>query len=134
MQAFTDFASLQRPSSPNTWLIASPGLNETDAADAEAPVFRITPQELAAAWRAVIEQQPRTRILAVSDNGLQIEAVQRSALFGFIDRISFQSVPTGEHSAGLLAYSRSAVGYWDMGVNRRRLTAWIDALDEAALR
>lgn len=134
MQDLTDFASLQRPSSPNSWLIVSPGLGKQVAADAEVPAYQMTPRQLAAAWQTVVETQPRTRILAVSDNGLQIEAVQRSALFGFIDRISFQAVPIDEDSAGLLVYSRSNVGYWDMGVNRRRLSAWIEAIDNATPR
>jgi uncharacterized protein (DUF1499 family) len=38
--------------------------------------------------------------------------------------------PTG---AGLFLYSRSLFGWSDLGVNRRRVQAWIEAFD-AALR
>ena len=64
----------------------------------------------------------------VSDDGLSIEAVQRSSLIGFIDRISARAVAMSDGQASLAVYSRSAVGYWDLGVNRWRVVAWLDSL------
>jgi uncharacterized protein (DUF1499 family) len=59
---------------------------------------------------------------------LQIEAEQRSAVFGFVDRISARFVPLGADRSTLIAYSRSEVGYWDLGVNRSRLRDWLAML------
>ena len=50
--------------------------------------------------------EPRTTILTVSPDGLQIEAQQRSAVFGFVDRISTRE----PIRSTLVAYSRSQVG------------------------
>lgn len=133
MPDFTDFTSLERPSSPNSWLIA-PATVRKVAVDREAPVYRLPAEQLSKSWHEIVEAQPRTRILGVSDDGLQIEAEQRSALFGFVDLISFRAMPVDADSTTLFAYSRSLVGYWDVGVNRRRLTAWLDALDRCSHR
>jgi uncharacterized protein (DUF1499 family) len=128
MTAFFDFAKLTRPSSPNQWLFAPA---QQRGADEQAPVWPVSPQRLAEAWLATLEQAPRTRVLAVSDDRLQIEAEQRSALFRFVDRISFRAVSQDEGHATFFAYSRSQVGYWDMGVNRRRLRHWVDEVRSA---
>jgi uncharacterized protein (DUF1499 family) len=125
MTAFFDFAKLARPSSPNHWLVAPP---QQRGADEQAAVLPVSPQRLAEAWLAMLEQAPRTRVLAVSPDRLQVEAEQRSALFRFVDRISFQAVPQDAGHATFFVYSRSQLGYWDMGVNRRRLRHWVDAL------
>ena len=125
---FTDFSHLQRPSTPNNWLIAPAHTSTASLSDGVAANVRGTPDELAKTWRTVVEAQPRTQIIAVSDDGLRIETEQRSALFGFIDRISFQALASDDGHATFYVYSRSETGYWDMGVNQRRLTAWVGEL------
>jgi uncharacterized protein (DUF1499 family) len=80
----------------------------------------------------VVESEPRTKILAVSPDGLQIEAEQRSAVFGFVDRISTRFIALEPIRSTLVAYSRSQVGYWDLGANRRRLQLWLAKLKAKA--
>ncbi len=126
-EAITDFNTLSRSTNPNNWLIAPPSFTAAKA-DETAPVFDRPAEAMASAWLRVIETQPRTKLLAVSADGLQIESEQRSALFGFVDRISVRFVPLQAGTSTLIAYSRSQVGYWDMGVNRERLRTWIAAL------
>lgn len=125
---FTDFSQLQRPSTPNSWLIAPARAATALLSNGVATIVHSTPIELAATWQTVVEAQPRTRIIAVSDDGLRVEAEQRSALFGFVDRISFQALASDDGHATFYAYSRSQTGYWDLGVNQRRLTAWVEEL------
>lgn len=127
---WTDFTDLRRPDSPNTWLVAPAGFRAASA-DEEAPSLPVDAAALAQAWVAVVQAQPRTQIRAVSSDGLQVEAEQRSSVFGFVDRVSFRAVPLAEQRSTLIAYSRSQVGYWDLGVNRRRLRAWLAALGQA---
>jgi uncharacterized protein (DUF1499 family) len=130
MTTLTAFDALERPDSPNHWLVApaAAGLE----ADAVAPLFAISATQLAQRWGDVLRQQPRTRIVAQSSDHLQIEAEQRSAWFGFVDRISFRAVPVDEETSTFFAYSRSLTGYWDMGVNRGRLTDWLEQLQQQA--
>lgn len=128
---FLSFAGLTPPSSPNAWLIA-PDKNVADIGtappDEPAPIFAASAEGAAQAWVAMVETQPRTRIAAVSADGLRIEAEQQSAVFGFVDRISARFVPLAQDRSTAAFYSRSGIGYWDLGVNRRRLSVWLAAL------
>lgn len=123
---FLDFSSLQRPSSPNSYMI---GTSPSGAASDEmAPTFDVSAEQLATFWRALAEEQPRTKVRAVSEDRLQVEAEQASATFGFIDTISFRAVPVSETQSTFVAYSRSRTGYWDLGANKSRLQRWSGAL------
>ena len=124
----TDWESLRPAESPNNWLVA-PGGGGFPQPDEVAPTFDVKAAILASIWRAVIEDQPRTTILTVSGDGLQIEATQRSALFGFVDRISSRIIPLDSDRTSLVVYSGSTVGYWDLGANRRRLKGWLNELE-----
>ena len=131
-----DFSTLERPSSPNTYLVAP----ETGVAgyvgvpgDEAAPVVGVAAPALVDAWRGVVQSQPRTQVTFVSEDSLQIEAAQKSAVFGFVDRISFRALPLTDEQSTFIAYSRSESGYWDLGVNRSRLRQWTDAVREAAV-
>jgi uncharacterized protein (DUF1499 family) len=123
----TDFSRLTLPTRPNRWLMAAPRTIAA-APDEPAPEFEIAAERLAEAWTAVIKGQPRTRIIAVSADNLQIEAEQRSALFRFVDRISVRTIPLAAGRSTFAASSRAETGYWDLGVNRRRLRAWLREL------
>lgn len=126
--SMTDFATLQPPDKPNNWLVAPADFSGIAAVDETAPVFDVSASVLAEAWRIIIEAEPRTTILAISDDDLRIEAEQKSAVFGFVDRVSVQVVPLDDGRSTFMAYSTSLVGYWDMGANRSRLQDWIAAL------
>jgi uncharacterized protein (DUF1499 family) len=123
----TDFDTLQPPDSPNNWLVAPSDFGPARP-DETAPVFDVSAERLAQAWIRIVDEQPRTDIVGVSDDGLRIEAEQRSAVFGFADRISARFVPLDPDHSTLVAYSRSEVGYWDFGVNRSRLRDWLSML------
>ena len=95
-------------------------------------MFDVPASTLADAWRAAIEAQPRATILATSEDGLRLEAEQKSAVFGFMDRISIAVLPLDAERSTFAAYSTSLVGYWDMGANRARLRDWIEAVEKNA--
>lgn len=127
-----DFSNLQRPGSPNDYLVAPAEVPAYIDADTQSPRFGVSAAQLARLWVEVLEAQPRTRVLGISDDGLGVEAEQRSALFRFVDRISFRAVPIDDDNAGVYVYSRSQVGYWDLGVNQRRVERWLESLQQAA--
>ena len=124
---FLEWEDLQPPDSPNNWLLA-PSNGDFPQADEAAPVFDVAPGDLAAAWITVIGSRPRTKVLAVSEDAMQVEAVQESALFGFSDRISARILPLPEDKSTIAVYSRASVGYWDLGVNKRRVQDWLNIL------
>ncbi len=61
----------------------------------------------------------------------QLEFEQRSFLFRFPDLVSVRFLPLGESQSTLVIYSRSLLGYSDLGVNRSRVRNWLDALDKS---
>ena len=98
--------------------------------DREAPVFAAPAAAVRDAWLRVLARQPR---VTVSDGGadpLQVEAVQRSAVFRFPDRITARFIPLADGRSTLAVFSRAVLGRYDFGVNRRRVLAWLAALRE----
>ncbi|MBL6455103.1 DUF1499 domain-containing protein [Belnapia sp. T6] len=125
-----DFTRLVLPPSPNTCLAAPPGGH----AQAHITVPPL-PVDAATAWpvlRRLGEGLPRTYPLAEWPERRQAQWVARSALMNYPDVIAAELVP-GPGGAGLFLYSRSLFGWSDLGVNRRRVEAWLAAF-EAALR
>lgn len=130
-EEFLDFAGLDRPASPNHWLVAPVGNVQGLQPDTPAAELATSPERLASAWLEIVRAAPRTNVVAVSEDGLRIEVDQRSALFGFVDRISFQAVALDGERSSYMAFSRSRLGFWDVGVNKSRLTGWDEALRRA---
>ena len=125
-----DFAALALPPSPNACLAAPPGVHP--GAQVTVPPL---PVDAATAWpilRRLGERFPRTTLLREWPEQRQAQWVQRSALARFPDIVAAELRP-GPEGAGLFLYSRSLFGWHDLGVNRRRVQAWLAALD-AALR
>lgn len=129
--SFTDFATLVPPRQPNNWLIA-PASFGSATPDELAPTVDASAEQVVDLWIRIIEEQPRARVLGVSEDGLQVEAEQASALFGFTDRISLRVLAAQGGGCTLVAYSRAETGYWDLGVNRSRLREWLAALQAQA--
>ncbi len=126
-----EFRTLVLPRSPNTCLAAPAGAHP--AAHLATPPL---PVGAAAAWpvlRRLGQRFPRTFPLAEWPERRQAQWVERSAGVGFPDVIAAELAEGRGGAAELFLYSRSLFGWSDFGVNRRRVQAWIQALD-AALR
>lgn len=71
------------------------------------------------AWRnlrTALLEEPRT--VVVSEGPWTLRAESASLVFRFVDDLEFQLIPD-EHIIDVRSASR--VGYWDLGVNRRRI-------------
>lgn len=104
------------PSSPNC------------VSSADAPPFKLAvpPGEAWAVLEDVLRARPRTEIVESGDGYLRAE--EKSRLFGFVDDVEFELQP----KRGTIAFrSASRVGYWDLGVNKRRIAEIREALKEA---
>lgn len=123
-----DFSTLERSESPNDYLMAPPELCRS-APDEASPVFPVSVSQLKSAWFSVVAEMPRTELLFENGSDHFIFE-QRSFLFRFPDHISVRFMALPEGHSTLAVYSRSVYGYSDLGVNRKRVQAWVRLLRE----
>lgn len=121
-----DVAHIVRPASPNTALAAPAGFDPPP--DIVTPTYRLAASQLFARVQDVAASQSRTYPAAKFPDRLQAHYVVRSALFNFPDLVMVQVRQAGPDSSELVVYSRSVYGRSDLGANRKRVEAWLAAL------
>ena len=141
---FVDLATLERPSSPNTYL-ACPAGGTAATVDREPPVWDITRDELEAIWLEALAAEPRLERRASEPEAHRHLFVQRTPVLRFPDivQIAFleagneagtaagteagtePGTEPGNEAATLCIYSRSVYGYSDLGRNRARVEDWL---------
>ncbi|MDJ0859912.1 MAG: DUF1499 domain-containing protein [Dinoroseobacter sp.] len=97
----------------------------------QSPVYPVSQEELLAAFDAIADASPRTRVIAGSVSDGWVTYMTRSLIWGFPD---YTSVRTIEADGGsqIVAYGRLRFGGSDMGVNTARLEGWLDALNRGS--
>lgn len=102
------------PSSPNC--VSS--LSRDDAHYVSPFHMDIVPDEAWEVLKRALRSEPRIRIVEEKRECWYLRAEATSRIFRFVDDVEFQFVPEER-----LWHVRSAsrVGYWDLGVNRRRV-------------
>lgn len=118
------FKTLQRPASPNHWLAAPADFAVVP--DAVTPVFAASASALHAAVRNVVTQTEGAALAGEAADGLQV--VVTTPVFRFKDDVRVQIIPLSPQQSTLAIYSASRTGYWDLGVNRRRVEDWMARL------
>jgi len=126
MPPLMDVAHIVRPSSPNTALAAPQGF--TPPPNIVTPPYQVPADRLFFLIQQVAGSQPRTYQAALYPAELQVHYVARSAAFNFPDLIMVQVRQDGPDKSDLILYSRSVYGESDLGVNRKRIEAWLAAL------
>ena len=115
------------PPSPNTRLLAPPGA--ALPAHGRIGPWPVGPDRLWQAVHEVAAAEPRTFPLGSWPELRQAQWVARSRLMNYPDIVVAQIVPEGA-ATGLILYSRSLVGWSDLGVNAARLEAWRAAIEQ----
>jgi len=77
-------------------------------------------------WQTIAIKEPRMKLLKAESEHAQY--VQYSAVFHFPDLIDIEFIFLDEQYSTINVFSRSVYGYYDFGVNRRRVRRWLDAL------
>lgn len=124
--------SFPEPPGPLNPCPASPNCVATQAADPQkrmAPLpYRVDRATSRTLLVSILMDMPRATVVTDADHYLHVEF--RSALFGFVDDVEFVF-----DDAAAVIHFRSAArsGYWDLGVNRRRMNAIAEAYRNALL-
>jgi uncharacterized protein (DUF1499 family) len=125
-----DPGAIVRPATPNTALAAPAGF--APKPDLDTPVYRVAPAALFADLEKLAASEPRTYLQATFADRLQVQYVVRSTLLNFPDLVMAQVLAGPDAgSARLVLWSRSVYGQSDLGVNRKRVAAWLAALGAA---
>ncbi len=128
-----DFATLIRPSSPNTYVVC-PKDRCAAAPDEEGPIYAVPAAQLFERTRALLAAEPRTEVVQDQSDILRLVLVQRSAFFRFPDTITIQVFPLPGGDSTLAVYSQSNYGYGDFGINKDRVRSWIGLIDAQVAR
>ncbi len=134
---FVDFASLKRPSKPNTFLLAPEGLCLRARPDMVSPVFSMAPGDLFSAIAGLVGAQRLWRLAAADPGQLRLAFVAETPILRFRDDVDLQVLPDAAGPAGqaassrLAVYSRSRIGHSDLGANGRRVRDLIKKLGAA---
>jgi hypothetical protein len=127
MNSVTNFKELKRPSSPNYYLACPPGFCNIKP-DKDSPVFPVSVQILRSSWLNSIKSEPRFKLLYSKND--HYEYVQRSLIFRFPDYVSVCLISHGEGRSSIALLSRSKYGYYDFGVNKKRVERLLKNLNK----
>ncbi len=128
------FETLVRRSRPNDALACPPDLCRNARPDIVTPVYTVPAERLRAIVADIAQEDTETQIVFSARWEEQDRYVARSRVMRFPDTINVMVVPIAADAATLALYSRSQIGYSDMGVNRQRLERWLDRVAEHAGR
>ncbi len=130
MMGLIDFKTLQRPASPNTALYAPAGFADGATPDGVSPVYDLPPGELYMRVLRLIGERREWQLGTQDANAQHVTFIAVTPLMRFKDDIDVKvlPVPGQPGKSTFAAYSRSRVGYSDLGANRKRLEAFAKAL------
>ena len=122
-----NFESLTRGNSPNDYLVCPLEICLKASPHAIAAIFDISEDRLRLYLDDMLANRPRSRVVFTDHCHLIVE--ERSAVFRFPDLIDIEIIAVGAARSTLAIYSRSKYGYFDFGVNKRRVREWLKELD-----
>jgi uncharacterized protein (DUF1499 family) len=123
------FETLQRRSTPNDALACPEDLCRA-ASDLTPPVYAVDAGRLRQAVASVVASEPD--VTQVADAGLDQRYIQRTRWMRFPDTVVVRYVPLGPDRSTVALYSRSQLGTGDMGVNKARVSRWLEKLSREA--
>jgi uncharacterized protein (DUF1499 family) len=128
MSEFIQFKSLKRPPKPNTCLAAPENFCLASEADFAPPEFDLSTADLFTKINDLISGERSFGQLTADAEAIRLKFVATTGLMRFKDDVDIEIIPIGEGKSTFAIYSRSRVGYSDLGANRKRVTKLIAEL------
>lgn len=130
MSEFLELRTLSRPGSPNTFLLAPDNFAVSAKADTESPVFENDADQVFRAVVAVISSEKRWVDVRQDTKTRRAAFVAVTPFFRFKDDVDIEVLDFSGRSQ-IVIYSRSRVGYSDLGANAKRVSSFIERLRNA---
>lgn len=124
---WVDFATLARPGSPNAALACAADICGAAEADRAPLQIAAPPQVVAEAILRIAGAPVETR--AAGEGAMAMRYVAVTKIMRFRDDVDLLVVPDGDAGSRVCIYSRSRIGYSDLGANARRIDALFAALE-----
>lgn len=125
MTDFINFKSLKRPPKPNTCLVAPENHCLAAEPDFAPPSLDLSPRGLFSKFSEVIGAERSFGKVAADAEQLRLKFVATTGLMRFKDDVDIEIIPLDGGGSTFAIYSRSRVGYSDLGANRKRVTKLI---------
>ncbi len=121
MTDFITFKSLKRPPKPNPCLAAPENFCLAAEPDFAPPTMVMTPRGLFSRMSELIASERGWSKIEADPEALRIKFVATTGLMRFKDDVDIEIIPVDEGKATFAIYSRSRIGYSDLGANRKRV-------------
>ena len=132
MSGYLDFTNLTRPASPNSYLVLPKGFACPATPDLASPVYACTPGELFDTLIGLVRENARDKDLQADLASRRISYVAVTPLLKFKDDVDIAVIESGSTTdapqSELAIYSRSRIGYSDLGANKKRVNALLKAV------
>jgi uncharacterized protein (DUF1499 family) len=126
-----DFDTLKVGIAPNYYLMLPRHIKAHARSDAYSPIFTVAVSDLVRLFLKAIRYEPKVTLLSFDKDKLQFDFIQRSLIIGFPDDITVRFYGYENQKSTLALYSRSRYGFYDMGVNKRRVQRWVRLTKDA---
>lgn len=128
MTEYLDFTTLVRPKSPNTYLSLPAGYPSSAEPDMTSPEFEVPAAQLFDALTQVVSEAGARGSLQADIANRRLKYVATTSILRFKDDVDVAVVETDASSSSLAVYSRSRIGYSDLGANRKRVEKLLNAV------
>ncbi|MEL6827410.1 MAG: DUF1499 domain-containing protein [Pseudomonadota bacterium] len=128
MTDFINFKSLKRPPKPNTCLAAPDHHCLAAEPDFAPPDFAMTGRGLFSKLSEIVAADRSFGKVSADAETLRLKFVATTGLMRFKDDVDVEIIPLDEGRSTLAIYSRSRLGYSDLGANQKRVTKLIGKL------
>lgn len=122
MTDFISFKALKRPPKPNTCLVAPDNHCLAAEPDFAPPVMAMTARGLYSRLSEIIASERRWGKIQADPEALRIKFVATTGLMRFKDDVDIEVIEVDDGKASFAIYSRSRIGYSDLGANRKRVS------------
>lgn len=123
MTGFLNFATFRRAPKPNNWLVLPEGFEAVETADMASPRISLSPDALFTKLEGLVDSRRDWKLVDKDEAGRRLRFVAVTPLMRFKDDIDIAVLPAAG-AAGeseLAVYSRSRIGYSDLGTNAKRV-------------
>ena len=126
MTDFLNFKSLKRPPKPNTCLVAPDNHCLAAEPDFTPPELSLTGRGLFSKLNEIVAAERSFGKIEADPDALRLKFVATTGLLRFKDDVDIEIIPIDEARSTFAVYSRSRVGYSDLGTNRKRVEKLIE--------